>query len=240
VDTPFIHADIFAAWVRSTVADKQPVTLVFDLDGTLLDVSVRHHHVYSTLCASFDADALDLATYWRLRRLRAGWPQILAASGLAPERFEAFEAAFDAQIELPENLGFDVLYPAALPLLTKVAAHHVCVLVALRTSAPALRAELGVLALRPFFESIETASGRGEPAFKVRSGLIRTMVPADTPAIVIGDTEADVMAASALGYPSIAVCSGFREREILEQQEPTYLVDDLGGVEGALRRAGVL
>lgn len=217
-----------------------PATLVFDLDGTLLDVSVRHHTVYSTLCASFDANALDRATYWRLRRLRAGWPQILAASGLAAERFEAFEAAFNEQLELPENLGFDVLFPATLPLLTKVAAHHVCVLVAMRASAPSLRAELGVLSLRPFFEAIETAAGHGEPAFKVRAGLIRRMVPEGTPAIVIGDTEADVMAASALGYPSVAVCSGFREREILEQQEPTYLVDDLGGVEGALRRAGVL
>lgn len=217
-----------------------PTTLVFDLDGTLLDVSVRHHHVYSTLCTSFDGDPLDQATYWRLKRLRAGWPQILAASGVLPDRFEAFEAAFDAQIELPENLGFDVLFPATLPLLTKVAAHHVCVLVAMRASAPALRAELGVLSLRPFFEATETASGHGEPAFKVRAGLIRSMVPAETPAIVIGDTEADVMAASSLGYPSIAVCSGFREREILEQQEPTYLVDDLSGVEGALRRAGVL
>jgi phosphoglycolate phosphatase len=217
-----------------------PATLVFDLDGTLLDVSVRHHTVYSTLCASFDANALDRVTYWRLTRLRAGWPQILAASGIAPERFDAFEADFNAQIELPENLGFDLLFPAALPLLTKLAAHHVCVLVAMRASEPALRAELGVLSLRPFFEATETASGLGEPAFKVRAGLIRKMVPDGTPAIVIGDTEADVMAASALGYPSIAVCSGFREREILEQQEPTYLVDDLGGVEGALRRAGVL
>jgi phosphoglycolate phosphatase-like HAD superfamily hydrolase len=222
------------------VPDRQPVTLVFDLDGTLLDVSARHHHVYSAICASFDANALDRTTYWRLKRLRAGWPQILAASGVAPERFEAFEAEFDAQLELPANLGFDVLFPATLPLLTKIAAHHVCVLVAMRASAPALRAELGVLTLRPFFEATETASGHGEPAFKVRAGLIRRMVPADTPAIVIGDTEADVMAASALGYPSIAVCSGFREREILEQQEPTYVVDDLGGVEGALRRAGVL
>ena len=48
------------------------------------------------------------------------------------------------------------------------------------------------------------------------------------------------MAASSLDYPCIAVCSGIREREILEVQEPAYLVDDLGGVEGALRSAGAL
>jgi phosphoglycolate phosphatase-like HAD superfamily hydrolase len=219
---------------------QQPATLVFDLDGTLLDVSARHHHVYSVLCASLGGDPLDRNTYMRLKRLRAGWPQILGASGLIREQFPAFETEFEAQIELPANLGFDVLFPAAVPLLTKVAALHACVLVARRASATALRAQLGVLTLRPYFEAIESAPGDGEPAFKVKAGLIRKAVPADTPAIVIGDTESDVMAATALGYPSIAVCSGNREREILEQQEPTYLVDDLDGVEGALRSAGAL
>jgi phosphoglycolate phosphatase-like HAD superfamily hydrolase len=219
---------------------QPPATLVFDLDGTLLDVSARNHHVYSTLCSSLGGDPLDRTTYWRLKRLRAGWPQILAASGLTPEDFAGFEAEFEAQIELPINLGYDVLFPPAIPLLTKVAAHHVCVLVSLRGSPTALRAQLGVLALRPFFEAIECGRGDGEPAFKVKAGLIRNAVPAGTPAIVIGDTEADVMAASALDYPCIAVCSGIREREILEIQEPAYLVDDLGGVEGALRSAGAL
>jgi phosphoglycolate phosphatase len=219
---------------------QPPATLVFDLDGTLLDVSARNHHVYSTICSSLGGDPLDRVTYWRLKRLRAGWPQILGASGLTPEHFAGFEAEFEAQIELPINLGFDVLFPAAVPLLTKVAAHHVCVLVSLRGSSTALLAQLGVLALRPFFEAIVSGRGDGEPAFKVKAGLIRKAVPEGTRAIVIGDTEADVMAASALDYPCIAVCSGIREREILEVQEPAYLVDDLGGVEGALRSAGAL
>jgi phosphoglycolate phosphatase-like HAD superfamily hydrolase len=109
-----------------------------------------------------------------------------------------------------------------------------------RSSATALRAQLGVLELRPFFEAIESTPGDGAPAFTVKAGLIRKVVAVDSPAIIIGDTEVDVMAATALGYPSIAVCSGSRERDILEQQEPTYLVDDLGGVEGALRSAGEL
>ncbi len=219
--------------------DQQPATLVFDLDGTLLDVAARHHHVYTELCAAFGGDPLDRTTYWRLKRLRAGWPQILGASGLTTEQFAGFEAEFDARIELPENLGFDVLFPAAIPLLTAAAAHS-CVLVARRASVTALRAQLGVLALRQYFDAIESAAGDGEPAFKVKAGLIRKAVPADAQAIVIGDTELDVMAATSLGYPSIAVCSGMREREILELQEPTYLVDDLGGVDGALRSAGAL
>ena len=81
-----------------------------------------------------------------------------------------FESEFEAQIELPINLGFDVLFPSTIPLLTKVAAHHVCVLVSLRSSPTALRAQLGVLALRPFFEVIESGRGDGEAGLQGEGG----------------------------------------------------------------------
>ena len=61
---------------------QRPPTLVFDLDGTLLDVSARHHHVYSTVCRSLGGQPLDRAAYWHLKRRRTGWPEILAQSGL--------------------------------------------------------------------------------------------------------------------------------------------------------------
>ncbi len=215
-------------------------TLVFDLDGTLLDVSARHHHVYSELCTSLDGQPLDRATYWELKRQRTGWPEILAQSGIRPDLYNAFESEFQAQIELPANLGFDVLFPASVGVLTKLAATHRLVLVSLRNSGTALRAQLSVFALQPFFEAIESAGDGGEPPFRVKARLIRKVVAEDEPAVLIGDTEADVMAASSLGYPSIAVCSGIRDRDLLAQQEPTYLVDDISGVEDALRKGKLL
>jgi hypothetical protein len=33
------------------------------------------------------------------------------------------------------------------------------------------------------------------------------------------------------------VCSGIRDKDILARDHPAYLVDDIGGVEDALRRA---
>jgi phosphoglycolate phosphatase-like HAD superfamily hydrolase len=70
--------------------------------------------------------------------------------------------------------------------------------------------------------------------------LIRRTVPDDDPGVVIGDTEADVAAANALGYLSIAVTSGIRDRDILELEHPGYLVDSIGDVEDALRREKLL
>ncbi len=222
------------------MSGQRPPVLVFDLDGTLLDVSSRHHHVYSTVCNALDGQPLEQPEYWHLRRQRVGWPEILARSGVPPERSATFETDFQAQLELPSSLGFDALFPEAIPLLTKASASHRCVLVALRASPIALRAQLAVLGITPYFQAIECASADGEPAFHVKAGLIRRAVHADGPGVVIGDTEADVMAATSLGYQSIAVCSGTRDRDILAQQEPDHLVDDLPGVEHALRLIGAL
>lgn len=218
---------------------QRPPTLVFDLDGTVLDVSARHHHVYSTVCASLGGEPLDRAAYWHLKRQRTGWPEILAQSGLADGQITAFESKFVELIELPDSLGFDVLFPEAIPVLTRLAATYRCTLVTLRSSTTALRAQLAVFALTPFFEAIESGAGGADPAFQ-KARMIRKTVPADDPAVVIGDSEADVTAANALGYLSIAVSSGIRDRDILALDNPGYLVDGIGGVEDALRRAHLL
>jgi phosphoglycolate phosphatase len=218
---------------------QRPPTLVFDLDGTVLDVSARHHHVYSTVCASLGGEPLDRAAYWNLKRQRTGWPEILAQSGLSDGQVTAFETKFVELIELPDSLGFDVLFPEAIPVLTRLAATYRCTLVTLRSSTTALRAQLAVFALTPFFEAIESGAAGADPAFQ-KARMIRKTVPADDPAVVIGDSEADVTAANALGYVSIAVSSGIRDRDILALDNPGYLVDDIGGVEDALRRAHLL
>ena len=179
------------------------------------------------------------ADYWHLKRQHTGWPEILARSGVDETQVASFEANFAELIELPESLGFDVLFPETIPVLTRLAATYRCTLVSLRSSATALRAQLAVFALTPFFDAIEIAAPGTDPAFQ-KARLIRKTVPADDPAVVIGDTEADVAAANALGYLSIAVCSGIRDRNMLERDHPGYLVDDIGSVEDALHRARLL
>jgi phosphoglycolate phosphatase-like HAD superfamily hydrolase len=218
---------------------QRPPTLVFDLDGTLLDVSARHHHVYSLVCVALGGEPLDRATYWHLKRQRTSLAEILAQSGLDDGNVAAFEAQFAELIEIPDNLGFDVLFPDTVAVLTRLAATYRCGLVSLRSSTTALRAQLAVFALTPFFEIIEIAAAGPDPAFQ-KARLIRKTVPDDDPAVVIGDTEADVAAANALGYLSIAVTSGIRDRQVLEQDSPSYLVDGIGGVEDALRKAHLL
>ena len=218
---------------------QRPPTLVFDLDGTLLDVSARQHHVYSTATTSLGGHPLEFPAYWELKRQRTALTEILAQSGLTDAAVAPFKEQFAELIEVPDSLGFDVMFPETIPVLTRLAATYRCSLVTLRSSTTALRAQLAVFALTPFFEAIECAAAGADPAFE-KARMIRKTVPDDDPAVVIGDTEVDIAAANALGYLSVAVCSGIRDREILARENPGYLVDDISGVEDALRREHLL
>ena len=44
---------------------------------------------------------------------------------------------------------------------------------------------------------------------------------------MVGDTEADILAAQRVGIPAIAVLSGIRDREQLERYQPDYIVENL-------------
>lgn len=50
--------------------------------------------------------------------------------------------------------------------------------------------------------------------------------PADS-VWMVGDTEADILAAQRGNLPAIAVLSGIRNREQLERYQPDFIVDNL-------------
>jgi hypothetical protein len=64
--------------------------LCFDADGTVLDVSGRHHRVYAQTIRLLGGKPLTKREYWQLRRRDTEWPQILVESGMKPELLSAF------------------------------------------------------------------------------------------------------------------------------------------------------
>jgi phosphoglycolate phosphatase-like HAD superfamily hydrolase len=52
-------------------------------------------------------------------------------------------------------------------------------------------------------------------------------LPPATSTWMVGDTEADIVAAQRVGIPAIAVLSGIRDREQLERYQPDYIVENL-------------
>lgn len=208
------------------------LAVVFDLDGTLVDPSTRHHTVYAELAGSFGGQPLDKPAYWRLKRAGTGWPEILVESGLPADRTPLFLDRFRHEIERRKWLALDTIFPGADDVLQSLQRRHGLYLATLRRSPAALRWQLGALGLNGRFRAVATAPAQGN-ASDQKASLVRHAI-GQQHGVMVGDTEVDVLAARALGLAAVAVSSGIREEEYLAQLDPDFLLVDLAPLPGLL------
>jgi phosphoglycolate phosphatase len=205
------------------------VTLFFDLDGPLLDVSGRYAALHHDLLAEAGRRGLPGETYWQRKRALCPEESILEEVGAA-EFADAYVPRRLALIETPEYLAHDRPWPWAHAMLARLGAARPLVLVTARSCRPLLLEQLDRLELASFFhEVLSTPAGRRvdeQKADLIRDYLSRHGL---TPAggWMIGDTEADIGAGRLIGLRTAAVLSGIRCRELLLRAAPDFLLDDI-------------
>ncbi len=207
--------------------------LFCDLDGTLLDVSVRHYKIYVEVTTDFGGKPLDKKAYWDLKRSKAKWPEILPASGLKAEVVDKYLDKFRDKIESPEYLKLDQPFPGVIEVIEELAGMYQCYLVSLRRNANSLRAELEWLGLAPYFTQVLMGHSESD-GVDVKVPLIRSVLGTDI-GVIIGDTEADILTGKKLGLTTIAVASGLRTRELLVELQPDHIIDTIADVPAILR-----
>jgi phosphoglycolate phosphatase len=200
--------------------------IFFDLDGTLIDVSVRHHKVYSELVMSYGGTSLPQSTYWDLKRNKITWPEILEKSGLSSTLVPAFLNSFINIIESPDYLKLDVLFSDTIPTLQTLALQNDCFLVSLRRNHENFVAEISWLGLDKFFNKVLTGHSEND-GYDKKIELISEVLEKGEEALIVGDTEADIITGKNLGLKTVAVLSGIRDREILESLEPDFIINDI-------------
>jgi phosphoglycolate phosphatase-like HAD superfamily hydrolase len=142
-----------------------------------------------------------------------------------------------AGVEAPASLALDRLLPGAGRTLTGLARRGVrLVLLSLRRSPEAFRRQVDGLGIAGAFERV--CSGNAyEDGARSKRHLIE-QVGLGHPAAVVGDTEADVLAARALGLASVAVTTGLRNRGYLLRAGADVVIDRIGQVPAALEPGG--
>ncbi len=202
------------------------MVLFFDLDGPLLDVSPRYVRLHRALLAEA---AMGAELYWERKRAASPEESILQELG-AGERSADYLRRRLELIETPEYLIHDRPWPWARATLASLSASRPLVLVTARSCRPLLLAQLGRLGLAPFFhEVLSTPAGLRvdeQKAALIRDYLVRRG-EAPSGHWMIGDTEADVGAGRLTGQRTVAVLSGIRNRELLRQAKPDFLLDDI-------------
>jgi beta-phosphoglucomutase-like phosphatase (HAD superfamily) len=117
-------------------------------------------------------------------------------------------------LESKKYLEYDIIFSGAIKAM-------VCfpslVLVTLRKNQHTFREQLECLGLINIFSTVL----RGADKFTAISSIC------SEGDILIGDSINDIQAANLLGIKSMAVTTGVRNREILSQYNPDYIIDDI-------------
>ena len=199
-----------------------------DLDGTLIDVAIRHYRVYSETIHEFNGTPLGQTKYWELKRNKAKWSFLLPLSGVASESENKFLERFKDKIENPEYLKLDTLFPNVVMTLEKLRELGDCYLVTLRRNRKNVLEELDYLDLSHQFTEVLTGHSESD-GYDVKISLIRDKLD-DAEGIIIGDTEADIITGKELGLRTFAVRTGIRDDTFLKQLHPDHIISEFADV----------
>jgi len=214
-------------------------TLIFDLDGTLIDSAPDIAGALNALLAELDGQPLDLATVRRL--IGDGAPTIIRRA------LEAAGAGFDADAYGAIMERYRELYLARATLETKVyprvhetleelrASGHRTIVCTNKFQLPTLTI-LEAFNLAPLFDAVvggDVAPARKPDPAHLLEGLRLVQAKAGE-AVMIGDGVNDVAAAQAAGIPVLLLESGYGEIPA-SNLGGDLLLADFGEIPQALR-----
>jgi phosphoglycolate phosphatase-like HAD superfamily hydrolase len=214
--------------------------LITDFDGPIMDVSERYYRVYLYCLDQLKTPHQQVKTlakseFWRLKRSRVPEKDIGLRSGLEPEQAEKFAQLRRATVHTLPYLPYDQPWPGALATLERLQALDVELIVMTMRRVCELDEALQRVNLSVFFplasryclsnDYVKTTDIEDKPRLMARA--MAELPPVDS-VWMVGDTEADIVAAHSQQIPVVAVLSGIRDREQLSQFKPRHIVANLG------------
>lgn len=217
------------------------MTLFCDFDGPIVDVSGRYHSTYRLALARtrrayarLSVSPLSKALFWRLKQTRTPDVEIARRSGLQGQQIEFFLKQVEQIVNCcPSLLRRDLLQPqvpGALALLQQEGITLVLVTLRCEQQVQAFLSRYGLEgAFAAVYGTQDNAAAYANYS-DLKTALLAQAL-ADwgqaSAAWMVGDTEADVIAAQRLGLPAIALSCGIRSRAYLASLKPTSIQPNL-------------
>lgn len=182
-----------------------------DLDGPILDGKLRHYNCYRDIVLQYGGEPISIERYWLLKRNKIQRTMLLELTGFKGSYDEYFTSWIDL-IEQKKYLEYDVLKPDVHKTLLKWSEDcENLYIVTQRQNRENLIWQLSNLDIKKYFNKILTC-----PPGIEGSKYYALKDIAFNKAIMIGDTEEDMMTAKRLGISSIAIKTGLREKKYLD------------------------
>ncbi|MCR4439497.1 MAG: HAD-IA family hydrolase [bacterium] len=214
---------------------KAFTSIVFDLDGTLLDTAPDVH-----LCSNLALRAMGLPEI-SLAQARASigpGPDNFARVTLGEEnmhRFGEFIALF-RQLYSDRCLVSTRPFPGVMDMLQSLQGHRL--VVATNKPGPYTKRILAGLNMEPYFDVVicpeEVTHLKPHPEM-ILTAMARTAATPET-TLVVGDTDNDIIAGKAAGARTCAVTWGYGPRATLESLGPDFVISRAAELFSLLRR----
>lgn len=197
------------------------MNIFFDLDGTLWDSSNR---LYTLFCDLSHQTVISVNDYWNKKRAKMTNEQILESLGYNDDQIKGFVTDWMASIEEEKYLKLDTLFPYTKDVLQSIKDNGDTIYyVTLRQYSEKVLSEIHDKGIDMFCSQCLVSEAKTTKDLLVKEAGIKL----SSNDIFVGDTGIDVLTAKALGIKSVAVLSGFRNREILESYSPDKIINNI-------------
>ena len=213
--------------------------LITDFDGPIMDVSERYYCVYQyclqqTKLAEQTVNQLSKSEFWQLKRSQVPERQIATMSGLTEEQAQTFARLRKQTVHTMPYLKYDQPVPGAIATLEKIKNLGFDLVVMTMRRERELNAALEKYDLGRFFSEdrryclsndyIKTKDTEDKP--KLMAKALQEL-PIASDVWMVGDTEADLIAAKTHKIKAIGVLSGIRNSSRLSIHQPDLIVKNL-------------
>ena len=211
-----------------------------DFDGPIMDVSERYYQVYLYCLQKIGqpeqpVKILSKPEFWELKRSQVPEQQIAKLSGFeSQDQAIAFAHLRRATVHTDPYFRCDRLIKNAIAALEKAQSAELDLAVMTMRRRRELEPVLEKYDLKRFFPSdrifcldddyVKTVDTQDKPRLMK---LAQANLPKVTKQWMIGDTEADIIAAQSHEVEAIAVLSGIRNQAQLEKYQPKQIVPNL-------------
>jgi phosphoglycolate phosphatase-like HAD superfamily hydrolase len=213
--------------------------LITDFDGPIMDVSERYYRVYQYCLAEVkennqEVQELSKADFWQFKRGRIPEQEIGILSGLNLSQAQKFAQLRRQNVHTLPYLSYDQIQSDALSVLTRVQNLGIDLVVMTMRRTRELCDPFERYELEGFFpedrryclsdDYVKSTDVQDKPLLMERA--LREL-PSVEDTWMVGDTEADIIAAKTHNLKVIGVLSGIRDREQLLKYQPDYIVANL-------------
>lgn len=190
--------------------------IAFDLDGTLIDVSIRDYQIYKDLIKKLGGTPISFDVYWPMRQDKTDIHIILEKSCIFNNNdIDCFLTNRKILMEDMNYLSLDSVFPEVKELLSDLSKDFDIYLLTIRHNRPNTELQLRTLGIDQY--NIIIVEGNKEQEMQLIPNL----------SFMVGDTENDILPANKLGISTIAVTTGIRNRNHLLELSPKYIIDNI-------------